>query len=205
MNSKTKLSKITHKKAMIEIINKFQFLYGNTLAKDLPEDDPLVQKVKKLIADGEYTREDFNKHKQETTKLVKQLTLDGHNLIDIADSTDLTAKQVKTIQNDLGISCRAQFRYHFQSNVITKPDVYITTRDAVNIIFETGRRDKVKKIGYINKPVDGTKPILWSDIPDGSIYVLKSTGKIYQKEGYFNYKETVLDDELLNRIRTEVD
>lgn len=200
---KAKLSRITHHKAINDIITKFQFKYGNTLKKDLPEDDPLVQKVKKLIADGEYTREDFNERKQNLSKMVKQLTLDGHNLFEIMDKAGLSSKQVKDIQADQSISCRSQFRYHFQSNIITKPDVYITTRDTIHIIFGTLNKNKIAKMGYTSKPVDKQNPIIWADIPDNAIYVLKSTGQIYQKEGYFDYENTAIDDDLLNRIRIE--
>lgn len=202
--NKAKINKITHQLAINEIIDKFQFIYGNTLAEDLPEDDPLVQKVKKLIADGKYTLDDFIKHKKTVNRTVKQLILDGYNLIEVVDKTGLSSKEVKRIQKDLDISFRAQFRYHFQSKLITKPDVYVTTIDSINLIFGTRKNQMLEKLGYVNKPVDKAKPIIWANIPDGSIYVLNTTADMYQKEGYFNYKETVISDELVSKIRAEI-
>lgn len=206
MNEARKLKRLE----ILKKIQDFEAKYENVDIKDIPKKDAEVKKLRQMIGADEPRKVAKKKKKpvkhnltaseiRKRNNQAEKMLIEGFSHKTIRLKLDIPDRAIQNIVLEKEIKTRSRFKTMFRSDIDTKPDVYLSNDGGYYSTFGTTSEKRWKAMGY--RKVRLSFPVLWREIPDGSVYTTGTKAEAYIKNNLKDYEKTAITKEVIAEIR----
>lgn len=196
---------------ILKKIQDFEAKYENVDIKDIPKKDAEVKKLRKMIGADEPRKIGKKKKKPQPRKLTaseikkrnnkaEKMLIEGFDHKTIILKLNIPDRAIQNIVLEKEIKTRSRFKTMFRSFTTKKPDIYLSNDGGYYSTFGTSSEKKWKAMGY--KKIRLSFPVLWKEIPDGSVYTTGQQAKAYIKLNIKDYEKTAATKDVIAEIRS---